>query len=135
MKSLIRSFVINIAAIHITTSIMPGFTNSGGFKTLALAVVVLGIINLLIKPLISLLLLPINILTLGAFRWLINVAVLFLLTQIIPQLSVSAFRFPGLSYQGFVVPEVQISIFWSLVISSITISFTNAFLFWLSWEK
>lgn len=132
MKSLLRSFIINLAALQMAVILLPGMTNTGGFKTLAWAVLVLAIMNLLVRPIISLLLLPINLLTLGAFRWLINVAVLFLLTLIVAELKITEFAFPGLSFKGFVIPSMQISNFLSLVLASATISLINSFLFWLA---
>lgn len=135
MKKLIRSFVINIAALYIAVSILPGFTSQGGLKTIIYATIVLGLINLLIKPLISLLLLPVNLVTLGAFRWVANVVMLFLLTLIINDLSIDGFTFLGLNYQGFIIPESRITKFWSLVLASALVSLTNAFLFWLAKDE
>jgi putative membrane protein len=135
MKSLLRSLVINLAALQTAIILIPGMTNTGGVKSLILAILLLAIINLLIRPIISLLLLPINLLTLGAFRWLINVIVLFLLTLVVSDLQASSFMFHGFDYQGFVVPTLQISSFWTLVLASTTISLTNAFLFWLATES
>lgn len=132
MKSLIRSLVINLAALQVAIMIIPGITNDGDFNTVIWAILVLAVMNLLIRPLISLLFLPINLLTLGAFRWLINVIVLFLLTLIVKDLNVSSFMFNGFQYQGFIIPSLQISKFWTLVSASATISITNAFLFWLA---
>lgn len=135
MKSLIRSLVINLAALQVAIMIIPGITNDGDFNTVIWAILVLAVMNLLIRPLISLLFLPINLLTLGAFRWLINVIVLFLLTLIVKDLNVSSFMFNGFQYQGFIIPSLQISKFWTLVSASTTISITNAFLFWLASES
>ncbi len=135
MKSLLRSFIINIAALYIASNIIPGMMYSGGIQTLIFATLVLAIMNLLIRPIINILLLPINLITLGAFRWLVNVFVLFLLIVVISNLNIEAFSFSGFEYQGFTVPDIEVSRFWSIVLSSLTISFTNAFLFWLAKEE
>jgi putative membrane protein len=135
MKSLLRSIIINLAALQSAVLLIPGITNAGGVKTLVWAIVVLAIMNLLVRPIISLLLLPINLLTLGAFRWLINVAVLFLLTLIVTELKVKGFTFNGFEYHGFIIPTIQISKFWTLVLASATISVTNSFLFWLATDS
>lgn len=134
MKSLLRSFIINLAALSIAVMVIPGFANTGGAKTLIIAILVLAVINLFIRPVISLLLLPINLITLGAFRWLINVIVMALLTALVLDLKISSFVFDGIDYQGFVVPAMQISRFWTLVLVSLSLSASNAFLFWLAKE-
>lgn len=131
MKSLLRSFVINTATLYLVTKILPGASFSGGYQTLLLAALALTIVNLLVKPLINLLLLPINLLTLGAFRWLVNVATLYLVTLIVPQFQVREFVFPGFSYQGFVLPSIQLTVFWVFVLTSFLISLIGSLFYWL----
>lgn len=135
MKPFIRSAIINLAALYVSVAIVPGFTNEGGIQTLILAIAVLAVMNLLIRPIISLLLLPINVITLGAFRWLINVAMLAILTMVVTKLKLSSFSVPGFTYQGFVIPEFEVSRLGSLILSSLAISTTNAFLFWLARDE
>lgn len=132
MKSMLRSLVINAAALYLTMGFIPGASYNGGAQTIFTATIVLSVINRLIKPIISLLLLPINLITLGSFRWLVNVITLFLLTLIMSQLTINKFVFPGLELNGFIVPEIEVSRFWSFVISSASISLINSFLFWLA---
>jgi putative membrane protein len=48
------------------------------FKTAVIAAVVLGLINLIIRPVVKLFTLPINILTLGLFTLVINAAMIML---------------------------------------------------------
>lgn len=135
MKNLLRSFVINIAALQIAIMLIPGTKNTGSEQTLIFAILVLSLINLLIRPIISLLLLPINLITLGSFRWLINVAVLYILSLIVSELKIQSYTFSGFNYQGFIIPNMNISKFWTLVFTSATISISNAFLFWLAKEN
>jgi len=132
MKKYLRLFLINLAAIWLAVYSLEGVDYRGGFRTLAMAALVLTVINFAIKPLIKILLLPINLLTMGTFRWLINVASLHLTTMIVPQFTVSAFRFPGFTYQGFVFPAVSLSAFWALVVTSLIISLTAVLLLWLA---
>lgn len=130
-KKYLRLFLINLAALWVAVDLIPGVSFSGGGRTLVSAALALVIVNFLIKPLVKLLLLPINLLTLGAFRWLINVFTLYLVTLIVPEFKVDGFVFPGLVYQGFVLPEVHLSNFWALAVTSFLISFLSTFLFWL----
>lgn len=135
MKSLLRSFIINIAALQAAISLIPGVKNTGSEQTVVLATLALAIINLLIRPIIKLLFLPINLLTLGSMRWLINVAVLYLLSLVVTEIEVVSFTFSGFDYRGFVIPQLEISKFWTLVLASASVSLTNAFLFWLAKEE
>lgn len=131
MKKILRAFVINLAAVIVISQIISGFKISEGYEGIILTSAVLTGVNFGIKPLIKLLLLPINLLTLGAFRWLTNVFSLYLVTLIVPHLSVVGYDFPGFVYQGFVIPEMYLAKIWVLVISSFLISLLTTFFFWL----
>ena len=132
MKKYLRLFLVNLAALWVAISLLEGVTISGGSQTLALAALVLTAIDFIVKPLIKLLLLPINLVTLGAFRWLINVISLYLVTLIVPQFKVASFLFAGFSYRGFIIPSIPLSIFWVFVVASLLISLTATFLLWLA---
>ncbi|OGY18367.1 MAG: hypothetical protein A2900_04155 [Candidatus Chisholmbacteria bacterium RIFCSPLOWO2_01_FULL_50_28] len=135
MKSLLRSFIISLASLQSAILLIPGVSNNGGTKSLVLATLVLGLMNRLIRPLISLLLLPVNLITMGAFRWIVNVMVLFLLTLAVSQIKITSFTFPGYTFRGFVMPELEVTKFWTLVVASLTISLTSSFLIWVSSEE
>lgn len=131
IKKYFRLFLINLVSLWLAVELIDGVTLSGDMRTLASTALVLTLVNLFIKPLLHLLLLPINLITLGAFRWLINVLTLYLVTLIVPQLKVSGFLFPGFSYQGFIIPEIFLTTFWAFVLASFLISLATTFLLWL----
>lgn len=131
MKSLLRSFLINLASLWVIGQIIPGISFGDGYQGLLLTSLVLGLVNLFVKPLINILILPLNILTLGAFRWLVNVASLYLVTVFVPQFKISGFFYPGYAYQGFVIPSLNVSFFWALVLTSFVLSLLLAFFYWL----
>lgn len=131
MKSLLRYFLINLTALWITTEVIHGFSYSGGFKTLIVGSALFACINLLLVPLLKILFLPLNLLTLGLFTWLINVLAIFALTQFIPQFKLTSFYFPGLTYNGFVVPGTYLTVFWVAVAASFVIGLVTHFMHWL----
>lgn len=131
MKKILRSFAINLATLFLINQLIAGFNIAGGFQGILFTAAVLTGVNLAIKPLIKILLLPINLITLGAFRWLINVISLYLVTLLVPYLEIVGFNFPGFVYQGFVIPEIYLARLWVLIISSFFISLLSTFLFWL----
>ena len=58
-------------------------------KILAITVIVLGILNTFIKPLLQIMSFPFLLLTLGLFSVIINAVVFYLLTIIMPEIVVS----------------------------------------------
>ena len=80
--------------------------------TLLLASLVLTILQKVAKPILKLLFLPINIVTLGLFSLVINVFLLWLATYLVP----------GFQIQPMIIFEVALGKFGSLLLVSIIIS-------------
>lgn len=131
MRTLLRGLAINFFTIWFFGQVFPGVKIEGGYLTIFWAAVALGLIDLLVKPVLNLLLLPVNLLTLGSFRWLVNVLGLFLLTVFVPGLGIIAFNFSGFSEAGFIVPAFYVSLLFSYILGSFIISLINTFIYWL----
>lgn len=132
MKKLLFRFLINVLAIFVTAKVIPGISYNGGWETLALIAAVLSTVNFFVKPMITLLALPVELLTLGLFGIVINTAMLFLVAYLVPQFKIEAFYFSGLSYYGLVIPAVTIPRWGTAVIGSTLISVITSFLTWLA---
>lgn len=132
MKRILRSVFINAASIWLISFVVAGVVLEKGFETLFVTAFALGLINLLVKPVINILLLPINLVTLGTFRWVINVAALYVVTVVVPDFKIVPFEFVGFSYQGIVIPAFSFNLILSFVVITFLISLVSSFLFWLS---
>ncbi|MBU1951436.1 phage holin family protein, partial [Patescibacteria group bacterium] len=81
MKILIKWLVSTIAII-ITAYLLPG-VEVDGFVAALIASLVLGLINAFLKPLLVILTLPINIISLGLFTLVINAGLVMLMAAIV----------------------------------------------------
>ncbi|KSB88088.1 hypothetical protein AS593_23765 [Caulobacter vibrioides] len=70
--------------------IVPG-VNASGWQTIAIAAVLLGLVNAVVRPVVVLLTLPITLVTLGLFLLVVNAAMLGLVAYILPGLAVNGF--------------------------------------------
>lgn len=86
----IINLLLNALAVIIAAYLLPGIKVANFFTALVVAIV-LGIANIFIKPLILLLTLPINILTLGLFTFVINGLIILLVSAIVPGFQVQNF--------------------------------------------
>lgn len=84
---------------------------------------VLSIFELILKPIVKLLLLPINILTLGTFRIVINTFGLYLVTFLFSDFQVQNINSPAFNFFGFQTPEFHFANFFAYLVTSFTISF------------
>ena len=82
--------VINIFALFMVSNIISGITISG-WQTLIASAIVLTFINLFIKPVIKLIMLPVNILTLGFFTLIINAALLGMVSGLVKGFYIGSF--------------------------------------------
>ena len=89
MKILIN-LVLSAVAVFIASYILPG-VHVASFTSALIAAVVLGIINAVIKPILLILTLPINILTLGLFTFVLNAVLIMVTAAIVPGFSVDGF--------------------------------------------
>lgn len=131
MRTGLRYFLINLASLWLTSEILKGFTYEGGIRSLLIGGVVFTAINLLLVPLVKIMLLPLNLLTLGVFAWVTNVLALYILTVVVPQFRILPYHFPGFEYLGFVIPSVDLSMLWVIIVASFLIGFFTHFLHWL----
>lgn len=87
---LIISILINTIAVLVTGYILPGIHISSFWTAVAVAIV-LGIVNAILRPIIFILTLPINILTLGLFSFVIMGLLVYLVSAIVPGFKVDNF--------------------------------------------
>lgn len=131
MKSLIRSYLVNLGALWVASQVLPALSINGGFKGLAIGAGAFMVANVLLVPLLKVLLLPLNLLTLGIFAWLSNVLALYCLVRIIPNFGLSTYHFAGISNGGFIVPAMELSEFQVAIVASFIIGFIIHFMHWL----
>lgn len=132
MKTILRIILINFIALWATTQILLGLTYTGGFKTLFLGALAFAAINILLIPVLKILLLPLNLMTIGLFSWISNVLALFALVNLVPQFKLVPFYFPGARFDGFIVPGINLPVLWVAIIASFIIGVITHFLQWLS---
>lgn len=87
---LIIRWLITALAIMVTAYLLPGVSVSG-FGVALIVALVLGIINVLLKPILVILTLPITIVTLGLFVLVINAGLVLLTDQIVSGFDVVNF--------------------------------------------
>lgn len=104
---IILNWLVYTVAILIVAYILPGVAVVSFVTALVLAVV-LGVINAVLKPILLILTLPINILTLGLFTLVINALLVMLASMIVP---------------GFVILN-----FWWALLFAVVLSVVNWFL-------
>lgn len=94
-------WIINAVAVMIAAYVLPG-VEVANFWTALVVAVVLGVVNAVLKPILVILTLPINIISLGLFTFVINAGLVLVVGSVVP---------------GFVVGGFGWAIVFSLVLS------------------
>ncbi|MCH2246824.1 phage holin family protein [Crocosphaera watsonii WH 8501] len=90
MSQFILTWVITALSLLITAYLIPGITING-FTVAAIATLVMGLINAIVKPILLLFTLPLTILTLGLFLFVVNAISFSLVSYFTPGFTVNSF--------------------------------------------
>ena len=131
MKSLLRNTLFNALSLFILSQAISGLKVSGGLITFIIGGLVLSLLFLVVKPLLNLISLPLNLVTMGLFSFLINAIIFYLLTVFVTGISITSFTFSGYSFSGFIVPRMYFNTFFAFIIIALLQSLIVTFLSWL----
>ena len=99
--TMILRWIAYSLAIMLIAWIIPGISVSS-FLAALLVIVIMGLINIFVRPILTFITLPINFLTLGLFTFVLN-ALLFMLA-------------------GYIAPGFSVNGFWSALLGSLLLS-------------
>jgi len=107
MQNLLIKWFVNAAALFAVVHIFPHIQVSN-WQTLLVAALILGLLNAFLRPIVVILTLPINILSLGLFTLVINCLMFYLASRFVP---------------GFTIGN-----FWETLLAALVFSIISAFL-------
>ncbi len=88
---LIIRILISAVAVWVASQFIPGISVTGGATTYLLVAVVLGFLNAFIKPILTVLTIPITVITLGLFLLVLNVLMVYLTDYLLSGFQVTGF--------------------------------------------
>lgn len=132
MKKLLRKYLFSLGALWVSSQILPALVIQGELKGLALAALAFMIADIILIPLLKVLFLPLNLLTLGIFAWVTNVLALYFLVSVLPELELLPYHFPGIDLVGFIIPPIEMPTFMVAVVASFLIGGIIHILNWLA---
>ena len=131
MRGILKHFAINIVTLYLITQWFSGLTIANGINGVIVAGVGLTLMTFLARPIINLLLLPINLITFGFFKWVSSTLTLYLVTLVVPGFHIAGFHFAGLATKWIDLPTLNFGGFMALVAFSLVISLFSSLIYWL----
>ena len=122
MKKLFRMLLFSLVALYVTSLWNKGFLLHSDWTTLLKAAFAVALIYYIIVPISKVVLLPINLLTLGLASTIVSLFLLYLLSHSFNLIDIKEWTFGGISLLGMGIQKMNISGGWNLVLSSVSIS-------------
>lgn len=129
-KKVFKHFLIAALSLYVITNFVSGLVFEEGIKTIALTGAAITGAHYVVRPIINLLLIPLNLITFNLFKWVSSAIVLYLVTLVVPGFRIEGFLFGGLSNQWISIPELNFHGVLAYVGFSIIISLLTSIIFW-----
>ena len=99
MRGLVVRWIVSASALWLTSGIVRGIEIQS-FASLLLAAAMIGVINAFVRPVVLLLTLPLTLVTLGLFVFVVNALMLWLASAFVPGFEVRGF---GAAFFGWLL--------------------------------
>ena len=108
MVNMLIRWVLLALTIMPVAWVIPGITISG-FLAALIVVLIMGLVNIFVRPLVELISLPLNMLTLGIFSLIINTLLFLLVARFSPGFQIDGFwsGFLGALLLSFLTPIID----------------------------
>ncbi len=131
MKTLLRAISIYLLILYFVPQFVSGFTVEGGISTYIVGAVALAIMFLIIKPILTFISLPVNIVTMGLFSLFINALLLYLLTILVPDITIQPFTYAKVDLGFLIIPKLTFNTFFAYLYTGFLIAAIDSWIKWL----
>ena len=122
MKKILRKIIFAGIALYLTSLLNKGFILPKEPMVLLKLLAVFVVVYYLIIPISKIILLPLNILTLGLVSFLVYLLFFHLSSANFQLLTIGAWTFPGFKFSIINIGKTNINYFWNLILSSVSVS-------------
>lgn len=131
MRFFLKPYLLNTFTLWLVANLLTGVSTGEHANTIFTAALALSLLNFTVKPILNILFIPINFLTMGLFRWFTAVMVIYLVTVIVPSFSIGPFNIQSFSYAGIIIPTITLGKFSSLLVTTFAITLIGNLLSWI----
>jgi len=123
MKKIFRMLIFSGLALYITSAWNKGFILNLDIKNYLIATIIVAIIFYFINPIAKLVLLPINIITMGIMSLVAYILIFHFFLTHFSLIQIKEWVFTGISINGFILKKMAISYWANVCLSSLSVSF------------
>ena len=127
MLLLLRNLLGAGVAIFAVSWLIPGISYQGDMRVLLSAALVFALFQMLVKPILNLVALPFNLISFGLVSFLINIALFYGISYLVPAFTILPFDFAGFSWGEFAVPAMDVPVAGTAILGALVASIVFAF--------
>lgn len=131
MKSILKRYLIITLSVIILPQLISAVKFEQSLMETFKSTFILTLLYYLFRPLASLITLPINILTLNLFSWILNIFIFYFWTLFTPGLIIDNWMFSGLSIGPIALSQAHLIRWQVVIVSAIILTFIIRFFEWL----
>ncbi len=131
MRFFLRKYFIITVSIFVLKEIIPAIGTPSLWKDFFYASFLLALLFLIFRPIANLIALPINLLTLNLFSWIINILVFYLWTLLQPAIKINNWQIPSIAIGPLAFQSLTLQSFQVLVVAAILLTVIIQFFNWL----
>lgn len=122
MKKVLRFTLIFVFALITANQFLGNLIFNQDPLVIIQAALILAIFEIILKPIVKILFLPINLITLGLFRIVINTLGLYLAVFLLNNFRINNISLPTQNIFGVIIPPMQFAGFWAYLATSCCLS-------------
>ncbi len=131
MKTLLRTVALYLLILYFLKTLIPGFSISGDFSVYLVGAFTMTVLFLIFKPILNFISLPMNMISLGLSSFFINALLIYLLTILIPHISLTAFTYERLDLGFVIIPKTTFNTFFAYLYTGFLVSCMDGCIKWL----
>ena len=130
MRGLLKDISIIFLSVYVVSLVLSGLVIEN-LTSMVMLSIVLYFGNKVVHPIVQIILLPLNLLSLGIFSTVSTLISMYLATLFVNGITVVPFTFQGVSLFGLNIASISFNSILSFIAISVTIYFVEKMLFWL----
>lgn len=131
MKFILKKYLLAVASIFILMQIVPAVSITGSWQNLFFASFILSILFFILRPIVNLVLLPINLVTLNLSTWIVQIVTFYIWTLLLPQIKITNWHISGFYLSTITVSEFNLVKWQVTAVSAIVFIIINKVLTWI----
>lgn len=131
LKSIAKKILVVFISLYSLNQIIDQIKINGGWYGLFYGSFILSVFYWILKPILSIILFPINMITLNLSSWLIDIIIFYIWTLTFPMIRIGDWQFPGINIGSLIIFPYKFAGWQIYLVSAILLSLLLKFYRWL----